>query len=110
MDIKAALDLFEAAAIKNAAATEEGNYRVGNKEYDKISKAVAFLKEQNQLESLSGLLTNDSVGVRLWAASYLLPIFEEKALLVLQEISDGTGILSFDAKMTLSEWKKQSKP
>lgn len=46
------------------------------------------------------------VGIRLWAATYLLPVFEKDSLRVLKEISALNGIISFIAKNTISEWEK----
>lgn len=55
---------------------------------------------------LSKLLDSESVGARLWAAAYLLPVSERKAMQVLQAIAGGNDIHSITAKMTIEEWKK----
>lgn len=105
-DIQSALHQFEAAAIKYAEATEKGNSKVVNRNFSIITKIIQFLKNENGLSNLSIFLNHSSTGVRLWAATYLLLIEENEAIKVLQQISSQKGILSFDAQMTLSEWKK----
>jgi hypothetical protein len=52
-DTSAALILFEEAATKQAEATEQGDYKTGNKCYDKIVKAVDFLKQRNEVVAFS---------------------------------------------------------
>jgi len=105
-NIEEALQKFEEAAIKHAGATEQGDYKTANKCYAVIANVILFLKEQNEIKQLSVLLNNDSVGVRGWAATYLLPIKEREAIQVLGQIAGGIGIHSFTAKTTLSEWGK----
>lgn len=101
-----ALTRFEEAAHKHANATEIGDYKIANRCYVTISKAVLFLKERNQIMALAGFLHHNSIGVRMWAAAYLLPVLEPEAILVLEQISRGENIHSFTAKTTISEWQK----
>ncbi len=105
-DTSTALNLFEEAAINHADATEQGDYKTANKNYAIIVKAIEFLKEQNKRKDLSEFLNHNSIGVRMWAATYLLPVIESEALQVLKKISEEKGIHSFDAEVTISEWKK----
>ncbi|MEM0942125.1 MAG: DUF2019 domain-containing protein [Bacteroidota bacterium] len=105
-DIDTALAIFEEAAIKQAEATETGDYKTGNKHYDEITKAVAFIKNENAVESLKPFLSHSSIGVRLWAACYLLPVDEKQGVKTLEEIAKSSGIHSLTADTTLSEWKK----
>jgi len=105
-DIDKALLKFEEAAIKHAEATEQGDYKTGNKNYAVISKAILFLKEHNSISRLADFLSHSSVGVRMWSATYLLPVLEKEGLQVLKQIASETGILAFTAKTTISEWEK----
>lgn len=105
-DIETALLNFEEAAKKQAEATDQGDFKTGNKNYAEIVKAITFLKEHDSMDKLSALLSHSYVGVRLWAASFLLPFIETEALRVLKEISSGSGIHSLTAETTLSEWEK----
>lgn len=97
---------FEEAAIKHAEATETGNYAQANKNYQVIAKSARYLKETNSLKQLSKLLDSESVGARMWAATYLLPIVECNAMQILQSIASGNNIHSLTAKMTIDEWEK----
>lgn len=105
-DTVTAISKFEEAATKHAEATELGDYKTANKNYAIIVKAVTFLKEQGEMQKLSELLNHSSVGVRMWAATYLLPVSESEGLRILKQIAKGTGIHSFTAKTTVNEWEK----
>src|SRR4051812_49263179 len=102
-DISDALKLFEDAALKHAEATETGDYKTANKNYDKIVEAIQFLKEKNQLDGLLKFLNHDSDGVRVWAAGYLLFTHSGEGVRTLEEISKTKGIQSLNASTTLSE-------
>lgn len=107
-NIDTALSIFEEAAIKQAEAIEEGNYKMGNKQYDKIVRAMIFIKSENAVNRLKKFLCYPSVGVRLWAASYLLRVDEKEGTKALEKIakSSSSGIHGLTAETTLSEWKK----
>ena len=104
--IEAACRRFEEVALKHAEATEAGHYTQANKCYQVIAKSARYLKETNNLKQLSKLLYSESIGVRMWAATYLLPVFEHNAMQILQSIASGNNIHSLTAKMTIDEWKK----
>jgi hypothetical protein len=108
-DLHTALELFIDAALKHGEATETGDYRAANLCYGDIVIAVSFIKENDNMMALEDLLHHESVGVRLWSASYLLPIVEDKAVDALKAISNVSAIHSFTAKTTLSEWEKKAK-
>lgn len=105
-DIPTALSLFEEAAIKHAEATKKSDYKTGNKNYNKEIKALSFLKEHEGIDELLKYLDHDNIGVRTAAATYLLPKHEKEGIRVLEDIAKGSGILSFNAEMTLKEWRK----
>lgn len=105
-DIETALAVFEEASIKQTEATEQGDYKTGNKHYGEITKAVAFIKSENAIANLRPLLSHSSVGVRMWAACYLLPVDEKEGIKVLEQIAKSSGIHALTADTTLSEWKK----
>lgn len=106
IDKETALRKFEDAAIRHSEATENGDYKTGNKCYAIISKTISFLKERNEIPSLSQFLNHPSIGVRIWAATYLLPFMEEEGVAILEQIARGPGIHSLTAKTTLNEWRK----
>ncbi len=103
--MKNMLNGFEQAACKYAEATQEGNAQVGNRNYKKVVKIVSYLKENNSLDELRIFLNHDAIGVRMLAATFLLPKYEKEASDVLEAISKGEDMLSFMAEMTLKEWR-----
>lgn len=105
-DIKTALEIFEDACIKHSEATEQGDYKTGNKYYDQIVKAVNFLKNENEINTLKKYLSSPSVGVRLWTAYFWLGVDKKEGVKVLEEIVKRADIHSLTAETTLSEWKK----
>lgn len=104
-DVTTAMALFEEAALKHTEATEQGDYKSANKSYDKIIKAIDFLRSEDQVKALLNFFQHNSEGVRGWAATYLLPIEEGEAIKVLEEIAKGPGIRALAAETTLNEWK-----
>lgn len=105
-NIESALALFQEAAAKQAEATEQGDYKTGNKCYDEIMSVLNFLRQNNSIQSLYAFLSAPSVGVRLWAASLLLPTHEKESIRVLKEIKKMEGVHSLTAETTISEWRK----
>lgn len=105
-DIQKALEIFEDSCINHSEATEKGDYKKGNKYYSKIINSIDFLKKENAINNLKDYLSNPNIGIRLWSATYWLPINEQEATKVLEEIIKSPGINSLTAETTLSEWKK----
>ncbi len=105
--IEVAIQQFTKAAEIHAKSTEIGDYKTGNKNYDFIVNSIKELKNLNAIDALLPYLNdNQNVGVRLWAARYLLKKCECKAIQVLKEVMQKGDIHSFDAEMTLEEWNK----
>ena len=105
-DLSAAITLFKEAAAKQAQGTEIGNSKMANRNYDILINIINYLKQNDSLDKLLELLEDQNVGVRIWAAAYLLPIHEKEATMVLKEIEKGSDIHSLDAETTLSEWRR----
>ena len=106
MDINTALLVFEQAAKAHGIATETGNYKLGNKNYNKLIQAINYLKSECQVDRLLNYLNNEDCSVKLWAATYLLPSHEKTALKVLMSLSKEKGLLSLNAETTIEEWQK----
>ena len=99
------IDIFIQEAINNTNASEIGDYKSTNKSYHKIVKIAKYLKENNKTLLLLELLHHENVGVRLFAATYLLEESEEIAIRTLKAIEqESNSITSFCAKMTIEEW------
>lgn len=95
------------SAQKHSIASENGDFKTANKNYDLIKKAVEYLRKHNGIDELKGLLTHTEISVKIAASSYLLKHFEREAVKVLEEIANKSiPHKSFDAKMILQEWKK----
>ncbi len=105
-DLENALTKFETAAENHEKASETGDYKTGNKNYKELIKAVNYLKAQNEILLLSKFFDHSSVGVRIWAATYMLPIKEDEATKVLENIAKEDNFHAFTAKLTLQEWQK----
>lgn len=104
-DTTAIIEKFVEASMKHEEATNEGDYKTANKSYRIIVKMVDFLKDHEEINKLSELLNHSSVGVRLWTATILLPVSELESLKVLNQISKGNGIHSFEALTIIKEWE-----
>jgi hypothetical protein len=101
------LDKYIKNAILNGDCTERGDYKKVNESYHKIESLYKKMKEvDSDLTFLRPLLKYDNGSVRLWSATYLLPLRTKEAEKVLEELSKKNGFVAFDAKMTLQEWKK----
>jgi HEAT repeat protein len=96
--------ILSEAATSQAKATEQGDYKTANKNYNEILKAIAFLKNKSAINTLSKLLSNPSIGVRLWAARFLLQINETESIKILTEIANTESIHSLSAETTIEEW------
>jgi hypothetical protein len=106
-DVEMALKLFESAAVAHAEASEKGDYKKANKNYVILEKAITFLRDHGRVQLLTKFLSHEDMGIRVWAATYLLPTQENIAVKVLEAIASGpSGIQRLDAETTLSEWRK----
>ena len=106
-NIDEAIDLFKKHAIIQCEATEEGNYKMGNKSYDIIIRCISFIANNSMLEKLSFLLKDNNTYLRFWAPCALLHTEEKEAIKVLKDIKrNETGFISLNAEITLSELEK----
>ena len=105
-DVDNALEYFREAAAIHGEATESGNYKLGNKNYDLIVKSIDYLIKESAIDHLLKFLDDPNISVRVWAAAYLLPIYEKEALNTLLSIMQGNGIIAGNAQITIQEWKK----
>lgn len=102
------LEKYIKAAEDHSKGTNSGDSRKANSAYRRIDKIFRELKINNQLNLLESLIDHKSIGVRMWAATHLLPYHEEVGLKTLTEIEKNhvDDLYGFDAKMTIQEWKK----
>ncbi len=100
---------IEKAASLHGQATERGDYRVGNKQYDLLVSLHKELKRRGGegRAAILSLMRSADIGVRLWAATFALRFAPEQAALVLEEIARGPrSTTRFTAEVTLEEWRK----
>ena len=105
--IDEAIALFKQHAIIQCESTENGNYKLGNKSYDKIIRCISFIEKNNKLEMLFSFLDDENMYIRYWAACALLHTKEKEAIKVLKAIKRSkSGLISLNSEMTISEFKK----
>jgi hypothetical protein len=98
---------YEAAAHSHGVATENGDYKIANKNADVVAKIYAELRSRGERELLLSLLVHESQGVRCWAGAHALdfaPQQGEPVLAVLAE--DQRSLMAMSARVTLEEWRK----
>ncbi len=101
-------DRFIAEATEHGRCTESGDYKKGNAAFDRMSAALAELRERGDRgESvLIELLNHPNGWVRLAAATDLLPLRADLATHVLEDLASGPqSQLEFGAMMVLREWR-----
>lgn len=86
--------------------TEEGKYKLGNKAHDTLRTSIKFINQQGETLKLLSLLKHTNKAVRVWAATFLLPICEKEAIQTLADISYEPGLIGVGAETTLKEWHK----
>lgn len=104
-NLKEALKFFEDAAIKYGEAIRNGKSKIANRNFDILADIAKYLRKNNSLYELSIFYTHPDISLRSWAATYLLPVYEKESIKVLKEVAKMDGIESFNAEMTIKEWK-----
>lgn len=104
-NIKKLLKSFEKFCIKHREESFGGNSKKANYYYDQIFKVANLLKEANSLTSLSIFYSHLNIGVRTWAACFLLPVNEKQSLKILKEISRMEVTGSYTAELIIEGWE-----
>lgn len=99
------LNLYVNGVRTHTKATEKGDHKTANRQYEEIESCVQILRKTGKIEELAPYLTCSDDGLRLWTATYFLPIYEKKALATLKELAESQRFLSVEAKWTIREWK-----
>jgi len=112
-DIKDLIEEYRKAAILHGEATEEGDYKLANKQHSKLTKIYKILEKDNELQEkvLGQLLKDENIYISSWAAAHCLGlnIYVDEAVNVLKEISKRKGFVGFNAEMILRIWKEKAK-
>ncbi|MEJ0091023.1 MAG: hypothetical protein WDM80_14925 [Limisphaerales bacterium] len=104
MTIQEARENFRKAAITNGECVDA---RSANQLHKEMAQAFIFLKSQGEIgcSTFKDLLHDNNNYVRVWVAAQLLSEGDLKALSVLREIEKSSGLLAFDAEMTIQEFE-----
>ncbi len=95
------LKIAEKAGMQGDAKTNNNVIR------NQVTPAFEYLKKEKELKILISYLDQDNdVNLKQSIAVALLPHYEEIAIKVLEEISNGNTSNSFTAKMVLKQWRK----
>jgi hypothetical protein len=95
-------------AISHGESTLSGDFKNGNKAYRKMEKIVEAIRNSDEMirKQFYILMYHENDNVKTWTASYLLGTYENEALEALTKIArNSKNIFSFNAEMTIKEWK-----
>lgn len=107
MNIALLESAYRIHAKNHGTATQQGDYKLANKSHDELLKIKKRLYAfgEDGVAVLLRLLYDEDDAISCWAATHLLPIKPDEAMCVLSALSQKRGIIAFDAKMVLCEWK-----
>jgi hypothetical protein len=92
------------AARMHREATLTGD-RPTNAEADLIAAVYRELRRRGGEPALLPLLSSPDEGVRCWAAAHAMEFAPEEGEPVLLALAESSGLLAFNAEMTLREWR-----
>ncbi len=100
--------IYEECAIKHGEGTEKGDYKLANKNHDRLMKAFEKILDYGTIgrDAILKLLQHQDASVRCWAATHSLNYDEPQAIKTLEEITRGKGLICSDAKIVIEEWRK----
>lgn len=95
-------------ALEHGVATEAGDHRKANRHHELLIATLNALRQSgpDAERALTGFFTDENASVRCWAATHCLKIDEKQACSTLELLSATPGILGFNARMVLAEWRK----
>lgn len=102
------IEAYKSHARTQGAATESGDYKVGNEASDMLSEIYGEIRQRGsdaQRELLPLLKENDP-GIRLWSASHALEFSPDDGEPVLRSLIPVGTFLGLCARTTLLEWEK----
>jgi len=99
---------YREAALAHGKATIEGDYKSANLNHDKLVALLLKIRESGGLgqAALLALAEDQDQAVACWAATHSLKFDEERALAILNKLSEKLGPMGFNAKMVIQQWKK----
>ncbi len=105
--IKTLESRYRECAEAYGIASERGDSKMTNRNYDRLTALVPKLREYGEEgEAILRRLMNDrSDAVAVWAAMHSLPFAETDALHILDAIGKKNGTAALDAIMTARLWR-----
>lgn len=97
---------YAAEAEEHGRATEVGDHKRANVAHDGLIRALHALDMVNPGRSaLVQLLEHANPYVRGWTATHLLRTHTERAVAILEQLADGSGLAALDASVVLQQWR-----
>jgi hypothetical protein len=108
MNLDQLISLFRVQAAKHGECTLNGRYQKGNVHFDKMIAAVKQIRLHGDegTAALIQLMSDNDDSVAASAATYCLPCVPDEALKVLSAVAAKEGMIAFDARMVIQEWRK----
>lgn len=104
MNVEVAIDQFRTSAV--AKAQDDLPAEQDHALHKAMAEAWRHLKATIEgRRAFEALLKDQSLHVRLWAASQLLSDGHTEAMAVIEAAAEAGGIEGFNAKMVLKEWQ-----
>lgn len=93
-------------AVTHGTCTEVGDSKGANISYDLLMDTLIEMSHEYDSGRLmlSFLCNYDNDYVKIWAATYILPIDSELGVRTLKLLSNRKGFVGIDAAMTLKLW------
>jgi Domain of unknown function (DUF2019) len=107
MTTDTSLDAYAKAAMDHTAGTLEGDSRRANRAYHRLADIYRARRAQGNAaqQELLSLLRHAEPGVRVWAATHALEFSPDRAVPVLERDAAEPGILGFNARTVLAEYR-----
>lgn len=104
---EALIETYRIAASANGRAIASGDSRAANRAQKRLALAYRTLRARGpgSQAKLLGLIRDRDVGVQAWVAAHALEFSPAVGEPVLVDLAAQTGLVGFDAKMTLQEWR-----
>lgn len=108
MTLEQLVEEFAKNVVAQNDAIFKGDPSTANEYADRSIAAFEALKEQGDSgrDALAVLLRHPDANVRCNAASCLLRHRTAEAQAVLEELAQGDGMVAFEARQSLANWKK----
>ncbi len=88
--------------------TLTNNDKLQEKSIKRAFKIDKYIKQNFDLRELKDLLDHDCLKVKIWAANMLLPVYEDIALKVLNDVKEKEiRFCSYNAEMMISNWNSE---